>query len=105
MICISDRAVEKVAKLLLQGGLEENYFLRIGIVGGGCSGLSYKLDLDNELQPEDRVFEHGSIRIATDKNSYLYLCGATLDYCPGKGFYFINPNAGPACGCGESFSV
>ena len=105
MISISEKAIEKIGQLRKQTGLEEDYFLRVSVVGGGCSGLSYKLDFDNEDQLDDHAFEHEGVKIVTDKNSFLYLCNATLDFCSGKGFYFINPNAGAGCGCGESFSV
>ena len=88
--------------------LTEEYFLRVGVVGGGCSGLSYKLDFDNESQPNDQVFEDQGIKLVTDLKSFLYLCDTTLDFSDGlngKGFHFINPNASRTCGCGESFAV
>ena len=88
--------------------LGENAFLRVGVVGGGCSGLSYKLDFDNELQKGDQVFEDKGIKIVTDIKSFLYLCDTTLDFTDGlngKGFHFVNPNASRTCACGESFSV
>ena len=83
-------------------------FIRVGVKGGGCSGLSYDLSFDTDLKPEDKVFEHNGIRIAVDKKSFLYLVGTELDYSGGlngKGFFFNNPNATRTCGCGESFAV
>jgi iron-sulfur cluster assembly protein len=108
MIYISDKAKEKISKLKLDAGLDETYFLRVGVVGGGCSGLSYKLDFDNESQPNDQVFEDQGVTVVTDLKSFLYLCDTTLDFSDGlngKGFHFSNPNASRSCGCGESFSV
>lgn len=108
MIYISDKAKEKISRLKLDAGLDETYFLRVGVVGGGCSGLSYKLDFDNESQPNDQVFEDQGVKVVTDLKSFLYLCDTTLDFSDGlngKGFHFSNPNASRSCGCGESFSV
>ncbi len=83
-------------------------FIRVGVKGGGCSGLSYELTFDTDLKQEDKVFEHNGIRVVVDKKSFLYLIGTELDYSGGlngKGFIFINPNASRTCGCGESFAV
>ena len=87
---------------------DPSYFLRVSVVGGGCSGLSYKLDFDNQPKPIDQVFEHNGIKIVTDLKSFLYLVNTTLDFSDGlngKGFHFINPNASRTCACGESFAV
>ena len=108
MIYISEKAKEKVTELKQQTGLTEDYFLRVSVVGGGCSGLSYKLDFDNETQPNDQVFEDNGVKLVTDLKSFLYLCDTTLDFSDGlngKGFHFSNPNASRSCGCGESFAV
>jgi len=108
MIYISEKAKEKVARLKEETQLGDDYFLRVGVVGGGCSGLSYKLDFDNETQPNDQVFELDGIKLVTDLKSFLYLCDTTLDFSDGlngKGFHFTNPNASRSCGCGESFAV
>lgn len=108
MIHISEKAKVRISKLREESRLTDDYFLRVGVVGGGCSGLSYKLDFDNETQPSDQVFEDDGIRVVTDLKSFLYLCDTTLDFSEGlngKGFHFINPNATRTCGCGESFSV
>ena len=108
MIYISDKAKAKVAELKNEGNLGDDYFIRVSVVGGGCSGLSYKLDFDNESKPSDQVFEDNSTKLVTDLKSFLYLCNTTLDFSDGlngKGFHFNNPNASRTCGCGESFAV
>ncbi len=108
MIFISELAKEKVGDLKSQAGLNADYFIRISVVGGGCSGLSYKMDFDNEEKPGDQLFEDRGEKLVTDLKSFLYLCDTTLDYSDGlngKGFQFVNPNAGRTCGCGESFAV
>ena len=108
MIYVSDKAKEKVEQLRIDAGLTDEYFLRVSVVGGGCSGLSYKLDFDNESQPKDQIFEDKGVRLVTDLKSFLYLCDTTLDFSDGlngKGFHFNNPNASRSCGCGDSFSV
>jgi iron-sulfur cluster assembly protein len=108
MIYVSDKAKEKVMKLKKDSSLGDDYFLRVSVIGGGCSGLSYKLDFDNEAQPRDQVFEDQGIRVVTDLKSFLYLCDTTLDFSDGlngKGFHFSNPNASRSCGCGDSFAV
>lgn len=109
-IYISDKAKSKVKQLMTDAGVAEDpsYFLRVGVVGGGCSGLSYKLDFDNETKPMDQVFEDNGVKLVTDLKSFLYLVNTTLDFSDGlngKGFYFSNPNASRTCGCGESFAV
>jgi len=109
-IYISDKAKTKVKQLMDDAGIadDHSYFLRVGVVGGGCSGLSYKLDFDNESKPTDQIFEDNEVKIVTDLKSFLYLVNTTLDFSDGlngKGFYFSNPNASRTCGCGESFAV
>ena len=109
-IYISDKAKLKVHQLMKDAGVADNpdYFLRVGVVGGGCSGLSYKLDFDNETKPMDQVFEDKGMKIVTDLKSFLYLVNTELEFSDGlngKGFYFDNPNASRSCGCGESFAV
>lgn len=109
-IYISDLAKAKIGQLMKDAGVDSDnsYFVRVGVVGGGCSGLSYKLDFDNEIKPMDQVFEDNGIKIVTDLKSFLYLVNTTLDFSDGlngKGFYFTNPNASRTCGCGESFAV
>ncbi|MBE7173498.1 MAG: iron-sulfur cluster assembly accessory protein [Williamsia sp.] len=109
MIYVSDKAKEKVKHLMQDASVEaKDYFLRVSVVGGGCSGLSYKLDFDNEKKPMDQEFEDNDVKVVTDLKSFLYLVNTTLDFSDGlngKGFYFSNPNASRSCGCGESFAV
>ena len=109
-IYISEKAKSKVIALMKDAGLSDDpsYFLRVGVVGGGCSGLSYKMDFDNEQKPMDQVFEDKGVKIVTDLKSFLYLVNTELEFSDGlngKGFYFNNPNASRSCGCGESFAV
>ena len=110
MIFVTDKAKEKVTHLKQQAnvGTDESYFLRVSVVGGGCSGLTYKMDFDNEQKPMDQVFEDKGLKIVCDLKSFLYLVNTELDFSDGlngKGFYFNNPNASRSCGCGESFAV
>jgi iron-sulfur cluster assembly protein len=110
MIFVSDKAKEKVYKLMEEQAIanDPNYFLRVSVVGGGCSGLSYKMDFDNQSKPSDQVFEDNGVKVVTDLKSFLYLVNTTLEFSEGlngKGFYFNNPNASRTCACGESFSV
>jgi iron-sulfur cluster assembly protein len=80
----------------------------VGVKGGGCSGLTYQLDFDNEPQTGDMEFGDEELKVVCDMKSFLYLCGTELDFSDGlngKGFNFINPNASRTCGCGESFAV
>ena len=109
-IYISDKAKLKVNQLMTDAGIgnDSNFFLRVGVVGGGCSGLSYKMDFDNEIKPMDQVFEDKGQKIVTDLKSFLYLVNTELEFSDGlngKGFFFNNPNASRSCGCGESFAV
>jgi iron-sulfur cluster assembly protein len=107
MITVSDTAKKQAIRLMEDEG-KEGYFIRVGVQGGGCSGLMYQLTFDNEEKEGDKVFEDNGMRVVVDTKSYLYLLGTTLDFSGGlngKGFIFINPNADRTCGCGESFSV
>lgn len=108
MIKVSDKAKEQVMELIRKNSYSPDYFIRVGVKGGGCSGLMYNLDFDNKTLEGDKVFEDNGIKIITDKKSFLYLVGTELDYSGGlngKGFVFKNPNASRTCGCGESFSI
>jgi iron-sulfur cluster assembly protein len=109
MIKVSDAALNKLQQLIAEEGkaLEQSY-VRVGVTSGGCSGLSYNLKLDEEMQVDDKLFEDKGVRIVVDKKSFFYLIGTTLEYSGGlngKGFSFNNPNAQRTCGCGESFAV
>ncbi len=108
MITVSENAKQHALSLIAKENKPEGTFIRVGVDGGGCSGLSYKLEFDNQIKEGDQVFEDKGIKIAVDKKSFLYLIGTELDYVGGlngKGFVFNNPNASRTCGCGESFGV
>jgi iron-sulfur cluster assembly protein len=108
MITVTEKALGKIEELMGEQGLDSDYFIRVSVVGGGCSGLSYNLDFDNEEKEADQIFESNGAKIVCDMKSFLYLCGTELDFTDGlngKGFNFINPNATRTCGCGESFAV
>ncbi len=108
MLFISDNARDKIAELKNDGNINPEFFVRVSVTSGGCSGLSYQMDFDNEDQPNDQVFEDNGIKLVTDLKSFLYLCNTTLNFSGGlngKGFYFENPNAARTCGCGDSFAV
>lgn len=107
MITVTDTAKKQAIRLMEDEG-KEGYFIRVGVQGGGCSGLMYQLTFDNEDKEGDKVFEDNGVKVVVDKKSYLYLIGTILDFSGGlngKGFVFQNPNADRTCGCGESFSV
>ncbi len=108
MVFVAESAKSKVVELMKDENLSEEYFVRVSVTSGGCSGLSYKMDFDNETHPNDQVFEDNGVKVVTDLKSFLYLCNTTLEFSGGlngKGFYFNNPNASRECGCGESFAV
>lgn len=109
-ISMTDRAAERIHQIRREQQLPEETPLRIGVVSGGCSGLSYELDFDSNPTPDDNeqmVEDHG-IKMVVDMRSFLYLSGTQLDYTEGlngQGFHFHNPNATRTCSCGESFSI
>ena len=105
---LTESAKSQLDKLMAEAGCTSDYFLRVSVKGGGCSGLSYDLDFDNELKKGDTESEDQGIKLVIDKKSLLYLLGTHLDFSDGlngKGFQFINPNASRTCGCGESFAI
>lgn len=108
MITVSENAKAHAIDLMKAENRPEGTFIRVGVEGGGCSGLSYKLEFDNQMKEGDKEFEDKGIKIVVDRKSFLYLVGTELEYTGGlngKGFVFNNPNASRTCGCGESFSV
>ena len=109
MITISDNALEHVIQLMMSEGITpDSHFLRVGVKGGGCSGLSYVMDFDDQTTDMDDVIDLGPLKVVIDKKSVLYLYGTELKYSDGlngKGFHWENPNASRTCGCGESFSL
>lgn len=107
MITITPLAVSQIKRLKSESGAPDS-FLRVSVIGGGCSGMSYKLDFVTETTPEDKVFEQEGVKVVIDPKSYLFVKGLTLDFSGGlngTGFTFQNPNAAKSCGCGTSFSV
>jgi iron-sulfur cluster assembly protein len=107
MIEVTENAKNQAIRLMSEDN-KEGYFIRVGVKGGGCSGLMYNLDFDNTITEEDKELESNGIKVVVDKKSFLYLVGTTLDFSGGlngKGFIFVNPNANRTCGCGESFSL
>jgi iron-sulfur cluster assembly protein len=109
MITISEKAIEHLLTLMASEQLtSETHNLRVGVKGGGCSGLSYEMDFDDKVTDMDDVIDLGSLKVVIDKKSVLYLYGTQLEYSDGlngKGFHWVNPNASRTCGCGESFSL
>lgn len=109
MLYVADSARERILQILEKDQRSpEEYFVRVSVTSGGCSGLTYQLDFDNALKPADQVFEDKGIRLVTDLKSFLYIHNTILEFTgglDGKGFYFNNPNASRTCACGESFSV
>ena len=109
MIYVSEKAKDRVVQLMTEKQFSpDDYFLRVSVESGGCSGLSYKMDFDKEKKPMDQEFEDKGVKVVTDLKSFLYLVNTTLEFSDGlngKGFYFNNPNASRSCACGESFSV
>jgi iron-sulfur cluster assembly protein len=100
-------AVNRVKELMTTQKLD-NAFLRMGVRGGGCSGMTYDLQFDNELRKHDKQFEVDGVKVVVDVKSYLYLNGTTLDFVTQGltgGFTFVNPNAKSSCGCGTSFTA
>ena len=106
-LALTEKANKQVKKLLDDQNLH-GVFLRMGVKGGECSGLSYSLEFDSELGPHDKKFDVDGVQIVCDAKSYLYLNGVTFDYVTEGlqgGFTFINPQAKSSCGCGTSFSA
>lgn len=109
-ITISERAAQRIHEIRQEQNVSPNIPLRVSVVSGGCSGLTYDLDFDSgkEISKEDKQFEEHGIKVVVDMRSFLYLAGTNLDYTDGltgQGFHFHNPNAVRNCSCGESFSL
>lgn len=108
MITMTPKAIEEVKKLMQQQVPNEGAGLRVGVKGGGCSGLSYFLDFEKEPRKDDKILEFDGIKVYMDPKSAIYLSGTQLDFSDGlngTGFNFSNPNAQRTCGCGSSFAV
>ena len=107
-VTISEKAAEKIKYFASKEGITENIGLRVAVKGGGCSGLTYDLDITDQERESDKVVEQYGVKVMVDKKSYIFLVGTELDFSDGlngKGFVFSNPNAKKSCGCGTSFSV
>jgi iron-sulfur cluster assembly protein len=109
MITVTDKAVSEIKRIQANDPTAKDTALRVMVVGGGCSGMSYKLGFDNQpAAANDKVYEKDGIKIIIDPKSFLYLSGTELDFTDGlngTGFVFKNPNAKRTCGCGSSFSA
>jgi iron-sulfur cluster assembly protein len=106
---VTPKAVARIKSAMVKEGISpEEGGLRLGVLGGGCSGLSYSIRFDTRPRERDRIYEFDGVRVFVDPKSFLYLHGMTLDYeetLMRQGFNFINPNSSRSCGCGSSFSA
>ena len=107
LIELTEKAISHIEQILKQESQSKNVGIRFGVTGGGCSGLSYKIEFSEEKE-NDNILTFGDIKVLIDPKSSIYLKGITIDFSDGlngKGFIFKNPNATNTCGCGESFSI
>src|SRR6476620_7909454 len=108
IVTLTDKAIERVKTVMQREGRGPEFALRVGVVGGGCSGFSYTMGFDDQIKPDDAVVRVDGITVVVDAASREYLQGTTLDYVTGlhgSGFKFENPKADRTCGCGSSFSA
>ncbi len=108
-IQVTDRAIKRIRVAMAKEGVSPvEGGLRLGITGGGCSGLSYSIRFDTQPRERDRIYQFDDVRVFVDPKSFIYLNGMILDYeetLMRQGFNFINPNSSRSCGCGSSFSA
>lgn len=107
MVSLTEAAAVEIQRILSDRNIPD-WGLRMGVKGGGCSGLTYELDFVEKPDENDQVFESHGVKVFVDMKSYLYLNGTTLDYASDLltgGFKFLNPNAARSCSCGTSFSA
>jgi iron-sulfur cluster assembly protein len=107
-IKVSEKAAIEIRRIMTENKVPDEYGLRVGVKGGGCSGLTYSLGFDAETREGDTIINQSDIKLYIDGKSLFYLMGTQLDFSDGlngKGFVFNNPNASKTCGCGESFSA
>jgi iron-sulfur cluster assembly protein len=106
---LTEKAIKRIRAVLDKEGISPlEGGLRLGVIGGGCSGLSYSIKFDTQPRERDRIFTFEGVRVFVDPKSFIYLHGMTVDYeetLMRQGFTFINPNSTRSCGCGSSFSV
>ncbi|MCJ7553202.1 MAG: iron-sulfur cluster insertion protein ErpA [Ignavibacteriaceae bacterium] len=107
-ITITEKASKEIKRIMQENKISADFGLRVGVKGGGCSGLTYSLGFDSATREGDSVIETDGVKLIIDGKSLFYLSGTELDFSDGlngKGFVFDNPNATKTCGCGESFGV
>ncbi|MCW8811395.1 MAG: iron-sulfur cluster assembly accessory protein [Ignavibacteriaceae bacterium] len=107
-ITITEKAKNEILRIMKENNVPENYGLRVGVKGGGCSGLTYTLNFVGDEKAGDTIIEDENVKLFVDGKSLFYLMGTELDFSDGlngKGFIFNNPNAAKTCGCGDSFGV
>lgn len=107
LVLVTDKALQQIRAIKAQEEAKGKAGLRLAVIGGGCSGLSYKIEFSDQRE-KDNIQDYGDVKVLIDPKSSIYLKGITLDFqdgLNGKGFVFENPNAKNTCGCGESFSV
>lgn len=107
-IDVTEKALKQIIKIKDENNIPESHALRVGVKGGGCSGLTYQMFFDENIKDGDTVIEKDNLKIVVDGKSLFYLTGTILDFSDGlngRGFVFKNPNAVKTCGCGESFGV
>ncbi len=106
---VTERALKRIRSAMAKEGISaEQGGLRLGVQGGGCSGLSYNIRFDTQPRERDRIYTYDGVRIFVDPKSFIYLHGMVLDYqetLMQQGFHFVNPNSTKSCGCGSSFSA
>ncbi len=108
MIEVTERAAKAIKQIKESENIPDSYGLRVGVVGGGCSGMNYNMNFEPEPGEGEKIFESNGVKLFCDLKSYLYIQGTSLDYSDGltgRGFVFNNPNAKRTCGCGSSFAV
>jgi iron-sulfur cluster assembly protein len=107
-ISLTEKAISEIKRIMSENQVPDNYGLRVGVKGGGCSGFTYTLGFDAEAKDGDSTIEDREVKLFIDGKSLFYLSGTELDFSDGlngKGFVFSNPNATKTCGCGDSFGV
>ncbi len=108
MLFVDDSAKAQIELIRVKDGLSPAHFVRVSVTSGGCSGLTYQLTFDDQMKPDDQLFEDNGERVVTDLRSFIYLANTRLVFSgglSGTGFTFENPNAARTCACGESFSL
>ncbi len=107
-IAVTDKAADKLKRFAERDGLGDEFGVKVGVKGGGCSGLLYTLSIEKGPEADDKIVDDNGVKVFINKKSYIFLAGTELDFSDGlngKGFVFQNPNAKKSCGCGNSFSV